>query len=63
MAVAEAFDALTSAPNFDSADDIAEVMRNIMSRKGSEFDPVCVEALGCQLDTVGDVIATFSDPL
>ena len=62
VAVAAAFDSLTAGLNRDSAEDITAAMRDIMSRKGSEFDPVCVEALGCQLDAVGDVIATFTDP-
>jgi two-component system response regulator RpfG len=62
VAVAEAFDELTSASNRDGAEEIAAAMRSIMSRKGTEFDPVCVEALASQLDTVGAVIATSADP-
>lgn len=62
VAVAEAFDELTSESHRDGADEIAAAMRSIMSRKGAEFDPVCVEALVSQLDTVGAVIATSADP-
>ena len=63
VAVAEAFDGLTSTLHRDSADEIKTAMRNLISRKGTEFDPVCVEALGCQLDIAGEVIATFADPM
>lgn len=62
VAVAEAFDELTSVGDRRSEDDLAAALRDIVSRKGSEFDPVCVEALASQLDTVGEVIATFADP-
>ena len=63
VAIAEAFDLLTSAPSHNSADEIAAAMSNLMSRKGTEFDPVCVEALGCQFENAGEVITTFADPM
>lgn len=62
VAVAEAFDMLTCALNQDRADQISLAMRNIASRKGTEFDPVCVEALSCQFENAGEVMATLSDP-
>jgi two-component system response regulator RpfG len=63
VAVAEAFDALTSAAGGDSTERVADAMRDIMARKGGEFDPVCVEALGSQLESAGDVVATVTDPI
>jgi len=63
VAIAEAFDLLTSSPDCNSADEVAAAMGNIISRKGAEFDPVCVEALGSQFEKVGEVIATFADPM
>ena len=62
VAVAEAFDTLTCALGRDRADEIAGAMHNITSRKGTEFDPVCVEALSCQFENAGEVLATLSDP-
>ena len=63
VAVAEAFDVLTSAPHRNSADRIAAAMSHIMARKGTEFDPVCVEALACEVDRAGEIITTFADPV
>ncbi len=62
VAVAEAFDLLTSEPRCNSADRVAAAMRSIMSRKDTEFDPVCVEALNCQLEKAGEIIARIADP-
>ena len=62
VAIAEAFDLLTSAPDCDSTEKVAAAMGNILSRKGAEFDPVCVEALGSQLEMAGEVIAACADP-
>ncbi len=63
VAVAEAFDLLTSPPRGNSADHVAAAMSSMRSRKDSEFDPVCVEALSCQLEKTGEIIATFADPV
>lgn len=62
VAVAEAFDLLTCEPRCGSADQVAGAMSNMMSRKDTEFDPVCVEALSSQLEKIGEIIATFADP-
>lgn len=62
VTVAEAFDTLTKTLSPDSKDEIAAAMRSIISRKGDEFDPVCVEALRSQLDAVAEILATFADP-
>ncbi len=62
VAVAEAFDLLTCEPRCGSAGHVAGAMSNMMSRKDTEFDPVCVEALSSQLEKIGEIIATFSDP-
>ena len=61
VAVALAFDFLTSNQTGDDASVIEKAMRNIVSRKGIDFDPVCVEALRCQLEKAGEVVATFAD--
>lgn len=61
VAVAEAFDLLTSKPGRNRANSAALAMSNLASRKGTDFDPMCVEALGCQLEKAGQVIAEFSD--
>jgi two-component system response regulator RpfG len=62
LAVAEAFDLLTSTSGGDYARAAAAAIADIVSRKGIDFDPVCVEALACQLGRARDVIADFSDP-
>ena len=62
LALAEAFDLLTSSRGRDGANAAANAMSNIVSRKGTDFDPVCVEALGCQLEKAGEVMTTFADP-
>ena len=62
VAVAEAFHLLTSAPNCNPGDVVEAAMGNIMSRKGADFDPVCVEALNSRLEMLGEVLATGADP-
>ena len=53
---------LMSASPRKTAEQVAKAMSNVVSRKGTEFDPVCVEALGCQFENAGEVIAMFADP-
>jgi len=60
VAVAEAFDQLTSGQHHINTD-ISQVMIILMAKKNSEFDPVCVEALGAQLESAASVIATYTD--
>ena len=62
VAVAEAFDNLASQRQinggaFDAAIGI------LMSRKSTELDPVCVEALSAQIESAGQVAKTFIDPV
>jgi two-component system response regulator RpfG len=61
VAVAEAFDLLTAAADSDGAAAVANAMREIRSRKGSEFDPVCAEALASQLERAEEVVAAYAD--
>ncbi len=61
VAVAEAFDTVTADPHHENTD-MARVMNILMAGKGSEFDPVCVEAMGSQLESATEVIATLKDP-
>ena len=63
VAAAEAFDLLTSSPQCNSADQVAAAMSSMRSRKDTEFDLVCVEALSCQLEKTGEIIATIADPV
>ncbi len=62
VAVAEAFDDLMFAAPRKTAEQVAKAMSDIVLRKGTEFDPVCVAALGCQVENAGEVIAMFGDP-
>lgn len=62
VAVAEAFDILTAAQHRNEADRIAAAIGNVHSRKGTEFDPVCVEALRTQLEKAAEVMSTYADP-
>jgi two-component system response regulator RpfG len=61
VAVAEAFDILTSAQHRNETDRIAAALNNVLSRKCTEFDPVCVEALHTQMDKAAEVLASFVD--
>ena len=38
-------------------------MSSLVSKKGTEFDPVCVEALASQVENAGEVMAMFADPV
>ena len=62
VAVAEAFDLLTADADRGHSDQMDAAKRAMVSGKGTEFDPVCVEALCSQLEHAGEVMATFSDP-
>ena len=62
VAVAEAFDILTAAQHRNEADRIAAAIGNVLARKGTEFDPVCVEALSTQLDKAAEVMSMYTDP-
>jgi len=61
VALAEAFDMLTSDMQHKASMDMAPVISSLMARKGSEFDPVCVEALGTQIESATEIIVTFAD--
>lgn len=62
VAIAEAFETLTSGPHYKNNTDIGLVMSTLMAGKGYEFDPVCVEALGSQMESASGIMATFEDP-
>jgi len=62
VAVADAFEMLTSGSHQKGNQDMTLILNSLMARKGYEFDPVCVEALGSQIDTATEVIETFADP-
>lgn len=62
VAVAEAFEGVISAAAGKTPEQVAKAISNIVSRKGAEFDPVCVEALVTQVEIAGEVVAMFADP-
>ena len=62
VAVAEAFELLTARPHQKSNTDMAMAIHSLMTRKGCEFDPVCVEALASQMEAASEVIAALVDP-
>jgi len=62
VALAGAFDGVISATPRKTPEQIAKAMSKIASRRGTEFDPVCVEALATQLENAGEVMAMFADP-
>jgi two-component system response regulator RpfG len=62
VAVAEAFEMLTSGPNKKSNTDLALVINALMARKGYEFDPVCVESLASQIESAAEVCVEIVDP-
>jgi two-component system response regulator RpfG len=59
VAVAEVFDRLTATDGSDSAHSAAEAMRKVRSKKGTAFDPVCVEALASQLERAEEIIEAY----
>jgi two-component system response regulator RpfG len=61
VAVAEAFDIMTSQLGSARGKDMAAALRALMARKGTELDPVCVEALGSQLEAAGEIAASYTD--
>lgn len=61
VAVAEAFETLMSAAPRNTAEQAAKAMSILMSRKGAELDPVCIEALASQFGTAREVMAIFAD--
>lgn len=63
VAVAEAFEGLISAAPRKTPEQVGKAINNVTSRKGTEFDPVCVEALATQVESAGEVMAIFADPV
>jgi two-component system response regulator RpfG len=60
VAVAEAFDRLTSAPAGAGGLAAANAIAALRARMGSEFDPVCTEALACQLKQAEEIMAEYA---
>jgi two-component system response regulator RpfG len=61
VAVAEAFDALTSSEHQRGPDPVMAAMRSIAAGKGTMFDPACVEALAGQIDMAREIMTAFAD--
>jgi two-component system response regulator RpfG len=61
VAVAEAFDRLTEGAGADCERAVAEAMDALQIRKGTELDPVCVEALAAQLERALVVLEAYAN--
>lgn len=63
VAVAEAFDHITAGTGVDCERVVAEAMEALQRRKGTELDPVCVEALAAQLERAMVVMEAYANDL
>jgi len=63
MAVADAFDALTSNRSYRNPRSVAEAMTILADSKGYDFDPKVVEAMSCWLSNVGEQLGKKLDEL
>ena len=63
VAVADVFDALTSARPYKPAWTVDQAVAYIRAGSGSHFDPACVAAFFAALDEILSVCAEFCDPL
>ncbi len=61
VAVAEAFDRLTVGKGEDGERVFSEAISALQARKGTELDPVCVEALAAQLDRAKVVLEAYAN--
>jgi putative two-component system response regulator len=62
VAVADVFDALTSARPYKPAWELARAAEFLRAGKGGHFDPDCVDALLGQLDAVQQIQQRFQEP-
>ncbi len=62
VAVADVFDALTSARPYKAAWPVDRALQLLRDGAGSHFDPVCVDAFMAQLDAVLATKARLDDP-
>jgi len=62
VAVAEAFDELTASRYRDGHDQVDAAMSSLSARKNAAFDPLCVEALGNQVEMAREIMSAFADP-
>jgi two-component system response regulator RpfG len=60
VAVAEAFDQLTAGKGEDGDRAFCDAVQALQARKGTELDPVCVEAIAAQLDRARVVLEAFA---
>ena len=61
VAVADVFDALTSARPYKQAWTLEAAMEHLQRGAGSHFDPVCIKALLAGWDEICEIRARFSD--
>jgi response regulator RpfG family c-di-GMP phosphodiesterase len=61
VAVADAFDALTAKSTPDEVDQVVSALHSIREKSGTEYDPVCVEALSVEADKARQILRTFAD--
>ncbi|MEO6271997.1 MAG: HD domain-containing phosphohydrolase, partial [Rhodoferax sp.] len=62
VAVADVFDALTSARPYKAAWPVERALQLLRDGSGSHFDPVCVDAFMVQLEAVLATKARLDDP-
>ena len=60
-AVADVFDALTSARPYKEAFDQQRSLEIIASERGSSFDPAVVDAFFAEIETIRSIHAEYSD--
>jgi two-component system response regulator RpfG len=59
VAVADAFDMLTSARAYKPAYPVADAVRQIQALRGTSFDPACVDALVAELPRLVEILEAF----
>jgi response regulator RpfG family c-di-GMP phosphodiesterase len=62
VAVADVFDALTSARPYKAAWTIDRALTNLHDSRGSHFDPACVDAFLADMDAVLAIRDSYQDP-
>jgi len=62
VAVADVFDALTTARPYKQGWELARAVEYMQAQRGGHFDPDCVDALLAELDAVVTIQRRFHDP-
>jgi two-component system response regulator RpfG len=62
VAVADVFDALTSARPYKGAWSFQDALKYIQTESGRHFDPACVRAFELRIDAVAEIMRDLGDP-